>query len=65
MVKIITDTTACLAPEIAQKYGIPVIPQVINFGEESYLEGKQIDIETFMARLSSAPELPKTAAPPI
>jgi DegV family protein with EDD domain len=65
MVKIITDTTACLAPEIAQKYDIPIIPQVINFGEESYLEGTQIDIETFMTRLKSAPELPKTAAPPI
>jgi len=65
MVKIITDTTACLSPEIAQKYDIPVISQVINFGEESYLEGVQIDIETFMRRLKSEPELPKTAAPPI
>ena len=65
MVRIITDTTACLAPEIAQKYNIPVIPQVINFGEESYLEGTEIDIETFMRRLKSASELPKTAAPPI
>ncbi len=65
MVKIITDTTACLSPEIAQKYDIPVIPQVINFGEESYLEGVQIDIETFMRRLKSESELPKTAAPPI
>ncbi len=65
MVKIITDTTACLSLEIAQKYDIPVIPQVINFGEESYLEGVQIDIETFMRRLKSESELPKTAAPPI
>jgi DegV family protein with EDD domain len=65
MVKIITDTTACLAPEFAQKYDIPIIPQVINFGEESYLEGVEIDIETFMRRLKSEPELPKTAAPPI
>ena len=65
MVKIITDTTACLAPEIAEKYGIPVIPQVIHFGEESYLEGTQLDIETFMARLKTARDLPKTAAPPI
>ncbi len=65
MVKIITDTTACLAPEIAQKYNIPVIPQVINFGEESCLEGVDIDIETFMRRLKTSAELPKTAAPPI
>jgi fatty acid-binding protein DegV len=31
MVRIVTDTTACLSPEIAARYSIPVIPQVINF----------------------------------
>ena len=37
MVKIITDTTSVLSQEIAQKYHIPIIPQVINFGEEFLL----------------------------
>lgn len=64
MVKIITDTTSCLPAEIAARYQIPVIPQIINFGEDSYFEGVDMDIPTFMARLASASELPKTAAPP-
>lgn len=64
MVQIIADTTACLQPETVQKYRIPVIPQVINFKNESYLEGVDMDIATFMQRLKAAPELPKTAAPP-
>ncbi len=64
MVKIITDTTACLSPEFAQRYQIPVIPQVINFGEESYLEGVNLDHATFMQKLRHSKELPKTAAPP-
>lgn len=64
MIKIITDTTACVNPLVIHKYQIPVIPQVINFGEESYYEGEQIDIFTFMQRLKSADQLPKTAAPP-
>jgi DegV family protein with EDD domain len=64
MVKIITDTTSCLYPQDAALYAIPVIPQVINFGEDSYLEGVDMDIPTFMARLKASPELPKTAAPP-
>lgn len=64
MVKIITDTTSCLSPEFAQQHGIPVIPQVINFGNQSYLEGVDMDIGAFMSRLKSSPELPKTAAPP-
>lgn len=64
MVKIITDTTSCLPPEIARQYDIPVIPQIINFGNESYYEGTEMDIATFMERLKSSKELPKTAAPP-
>ncbi len=64
MVKIITDTTSCLSPEFARRYQIPVIPQVINFGEESYLEGVNLDNATFMQKLRNSKELPKTAAPP-
>jgi DegV family protein with EDD domain len=65
MVKIITDTTSGLPANFAKEYGIPVIPQVINFGEESYLEGIDIDNAAFMEKLRKSSELPKTAAPPI
>jgi DegV family protein with EDD domain len=64
LVRIVTDTTACLPSEIAAKYQIPVIPQIINFGDESYLEGIEMDQETFLRRLKTEAELPKTAAPP-
>jgi DegV family protein with EDD domain len=64
MVKIITDTTACLSPEFARRFEIPVSPQIINFGDESYYEGTQIDTKTFIARLKTSREIPKTAAPP-
>lgn len=64
MVKIITDTTSALPAEAARRYGIPVLPQVVIFGQESYLEGVEMDRETFMARLKAASELPKTSAPP-
>jgi len=65
MVKIITDTTSCLSPEFARQHDIPVIPQVINFGDETFLEGVNLSIKDFMQRLQSSPELPKTAAPPV
>ncbi len=64
MVKFITDTTACLSPEISRRYDIPVIPQVIHFGEETFYEGVDMDAEAFMTRLTTSAELPKTAAPP-
>lgn len=64
MVHIIADTTSCLTPEFSKRHGIPVIPQVINIGNDSYLEGVDIDIDTFLKRLTTSAELPKTAAPP-
>lgn len=64
MVHIITDTTCCISQDTAANLGIPLIPQVINFGEESFLEGIEITLEEFMRRLKSSDVLPKTAAPP-
>lgn len=64
MTKIITDTTSCISKQIADKYQISVIPQIVNFGEESFYEGINLDTPTFMERLRNSSELPKTAAPP-
>lgn len=64
MIHIITDTTACLPLELANRYKIPVVPQIVSFNNDSFYEGVNIDNLTFMARLKSSSELPKTAAPP-
>ena len=64
MVKIITDTTACLPQSYVERHHLPVIPQIVSFGEESYYEGLEIDYATFLQRLQAEKELPKTAAPP-
>ena len=64
MINIITDTTSGLPIEVSDRYHIPVIPQIINFGNKSFYEGVDIDNSTFMKMLRSSKELPKTAAPP-
>lgn len=64
MINIITDTTSGLPYNISTKYHIPVIPQVINFDNRSYLEGSDIDNAMFMKMLRESKALPKTAAPP-
>jgi len=64
MIHIITDTTSGIPLEISNQYNIPLIPQIINFGDKSYFEGVDIDNSTFMHMLKESPELPKTAAPP-
>ncbi len=64
MIHIITDTTSGLSQEIAKHYQIPVIPQVINFGNKSFYENVDLDNAGFMKMLKASKELPKTAAPP-
>jgi DegV family protein with EDD domain len=64
MIRIITDTTSGLPLEISNRYHIPVIPQIINFGNKSYYEGIELDNASFMSMLRASKELPKTAAPP-
>jgi DegV family protein with EDD domain len=64
MVKIITDTLSGLPAEFARRYDIPIIPQIIIFGTQSFREGIDMDNAAFMRRLKASRELPKTAAPP-
>lgn len=64
MIRIITDTLSGLHPQWTTEHGIPLIPQVIYFGEESCLEIQEMGIEEFIRRLKSSSVLPRTAAPP-
>jgi len=63
MIRIVTDTTSGLSPDLAKQYDIPIAPQVIIFGEAEYLELEEMSISEFMLKLTSSDELPKTAAP--
>jgi EDD domain protein, DegV family len=64
MIRIIADTTSVIEPEEAQQLGIPMIPQIIVFGDKSYRDDNEITTEEFLAKLKGSPVLPKTAAPP-
>ena len=64
MVRIITDTTACIDWEYAKQHQIPVIPKIVTFGDQSFYEGIELDNSAFMDRLRKSSALPKTSAPP-
>jgi len=64
MIKIVADTTSCIAPEKAAELGIAYIPQIIIFGDDSYRDDNEMDSATFLKRLRASSSLPKTAAPP-
>jgi DegV family protein with EDD domain len=63
MVKIIADTTSSIPPLEAERLGLGYLPQMIIFGDQSYRDDCEIDTPTFLEKLRSSPELPKTAAP--
>ncbi|NRY61612.1 DegV family protein with EDD domain [Clostridium beijerinckii] len=60
-IKIITDSTADLPKEIYEKYDIEVLPLLINFGEESYLDGVEINTNEVFERIRNENILPTTA----
>jgi len=60
-IKIITDSTADLSKEIYDKYDIEVLPLLINFGEDSYLDGVEINPNIVFERIEKDNILPTTA----
>jgi DegV family protein with EDD domain len=63
MTIIVADTTCGLPRELLDQRGIPLIPQVVIFGEESYHDDKELDTVAFLKKLKASKTLPKTAAP--
>ncbi len=64
MVKIVADTTSGLPRDVLKGLGIPLVPQIVSFGEESFRDDTELDTATFLQKLKASPVLPKTAAPP-
>jgi DegV family protein with EDD domain len=63
MTIVVADTTCGLPHRVLEERGIPVIPQVVIFGEESYHDDRDFDTAVFLQKLKASPRLPKTAAP--
>jgi DegV family protein with EDD domain len=62
-VKIVTDSTSDLTPEIVDKLGITVVPLHVCIGSETYLDGVDLTTPEFYRRLAENKILPTTSAP--
>ena len=60
-IKIITDSTLDLPADLVREKGIEVLPLLINFGEESYLDGVEINTHDMLERIEKENILPTTA----
>lgn len=64
-VRLVTDSTADLPPEIVQELDITVVPLQVIFGEESFRDGIDLTSEEFFRRLEESRELPRTSQPSV
>ncbi|MEX1254006.1 MAG: DegV family protein [Dehalococcoidia bacterium] len=62
-VGIVTDSTACIPPDIVSELGIEVIPLYLAFGEQVYQDGMAVSAAEFYETLRTAKQPPTTSAP--
>ena len=60
-IKIITDSTLDLPSDLIKEKNIEVLPLLINFGEESYLDGVEINTREMLDRIERENILPTTS----
>lgn len=58
---IVTDSTACIPGDIAEKFGIEIVPVVFIFGRETFRDGIDMTTSEFYTRLRKAQKLPTTS----
>ncbi|MFC1902723.1 DegV family protein [Chloroflexota bacterium] len=62
-IKIVTDSTSDISPELAQDMGITVVPVYVRFGTKVYRDGVDINHDEFYHKLVTDPAHPSTSQP--
>jgi len=60
-IAIVTDSLSSMPAELIKQYDIKVVPQVLIWGEETFLDGVDITPSEFYARLETAEVMPTTS----
>lgn len=61
-VKIFTDSTSDLTPEIIKSRNISIVPLYVNFDDKSYMDGVDITTKQLYEKVEEQGKLPKTSA---
>jgi fatty acid-binding protein DegV len=62
-IAVITDTDSSLPPDLAEQYGIQLVPITIHFEDHSYTSGLDIDDRLLFQLVDHYNKLPTTSAP--
>ena len=65
MRRIIVDSGSSIKLEEKEKYGVEIVPIQLQMGEEFFLDGVNLDIDTFYDKLVNLGQFPKTSLPPL
>lgn len=63
MIKVLVDSASSITPEMAQEFGLYLIPMKVTFGAETFLDGVNLDSAGFYGRLATSRALPVTSQP--
>lgn len=63
MLRIIVDSGSSIKQEEKDRYQVDILPIHVQMGEESFLDGVDLDIDEFYERLGRTKEFPKTSLP--
>ncbi|MCX6025442.1 MAG: DegV family protein [Chloroflexi bacterium] len=63
MIKIVTDSTCNLSPEVIRRHDLRIAPITIQFGTQSYQEGIDIDRALFYRTIEERQIIPSTSQP--
>ncbi len=64
-IKLISDSTCDLSPELIKKYDIEILPLYVTIGEEHLLDGVEVTPDDIYDYVEKSGKLPSTAAPNI
>ncbi|MFZ5917423.1 MAG: DegV family protein [Chloroflexota bacterium] len=64
-VRVVTDSTAHLDPEIVEKFQLTVLPLEVHMGNEVLEDGPDFDAEVFFRQMTRLPTPPRVVAPPL
>lgn len=63
MVQIITDSTCDLSRERLDEIGAVCVPLTVHFGDQTFIDGKNLTAQEFYQHLRTHDEIPTTAQP--
>jgi fatty acid kinase fatty acid binding subunit len=62
-IRVVTDSSCDLPPQLVKAHGISVVPLSIRFGDEEFVDQVELTTDEFWEKVAESSTLPETAAP--